>query len=102
MDKNEEISKKIEVAVDDEVAIGAYINLAFVNHSPDEFTMDFVYVPPNSPKAKLRSRIISSPSHTKRFLMALQENVRRYEEKFGTIDITSKISPGFPEGAGHA
>lgn len=102
MEKKEDISKKLEIVVDDQVACGAYVNLAMVNHSPDEFTFDFVYVPPNSPKAKLLSRIISSPSHTKRFLMALQENVRRYEEKFGPIKIEG-AAPGInSDGVGHA
>jgi len=98
----EEQGKKLEIVVDENVASGTYVNLAFVNHSPDEFTMDFIYIPPNSPKAKLNARIISSPSHTKRFLMALSENIRRYEEKFGEIDVKQAMPPKYPEGAGHA
>jgi hypothetical protein len=34
----------------------------------------------------LRSRVITSPEHAKRILRALQENLRRYEESFGTIE----------------
>jgi len=102
MEKKEDPAKKLEIVVDEETGFGTYINLALVNHSPDEFTMDFVYVPPNSPKAKLRSRIISSPSHTKRFLMALQENIRRYEEKFGVINIDTGESGKYPGEIGHA
>jgi len=41
----------------------------------------------------VRSRIITSPQHAKRFLLAMQENLRRYEERFGVIptggDLTS-------------
>jgi len=102
MEKKDDITKKLEIVVDDDVAQGAYVNLAFVNHTPDEFIMDFIYVPPNTPKAKLRFRMISSPSHTKRFLSALQENVRRYEEKFGTISVGQTMPPNYPEGVGHA
>ena len=89
--------------MDDDTAQGAYINLAMVNHSGDEFTLDFVYVPPNSPKAKLRARLISSPGHTKRLLIALQENVRRYEERFGEIDVSRGAAPtDVAKEAGHA
>ncbi len=102
MENNDNKGKKLEIVADDEVAVGIYSNLALVNHSPDEFVMDFVYVPPNAPKAKLRARIISSPSHMKRFLMALQDNVRKYEERFGKIEAGSPQARNLEEGAGHA
>ena len=102
MEKKEDISKKLEIVVDDQVATGSYINLALINHSPDEFTMDFIYVPPNSPKAKLRARVISSPAHTKRFLMALQENLRRFEEKFGVINISPNLQWTSFDNVGHS
>ena len=57
-----------------------------VNHTETEFLLDFVFVQPMDPRAKVRARIISSPKHAKRFLAALQENVTRYEERFGTIE----------------
>lgn len=102
MEDKESRGKKLEIIADDEVALGIYSNLALVNHSPDEFIMDFVYVPPNAPKARLRARIISSPSHMKRFLTAVQENVRKYEERFGTIEAGSPQARDLEEGAGHA
>jgi len=59
-----------------------------VNHTETEFTIDVMYLQPQQPRAKVRTRIISSPKHTKRLLTALQENVRRYEERFGAIDLS--------------
>jgi len=47
-----------------------------------------MYMPPHRRRAKVRARIISSPKHTKRLLVALQEQLRRYEERFGTIDLS--------------
>jgi len=44
----------------------------------------------------VRSRVISSPRHTKRLLRALEFNVRKYEERFGKID-EPEPSP-FPTG----
>lgn len=47
--------------------------------------MDFIDLQPQQPKGKVRARIVSSPSHTKRFLLVLQDNIKKYEAKFGTI-----------------
>ena len=76
---------QLEIDVDDATAQGIYANLAGVAHSETEFILDFLFLQPNQPKAKLRTRVISSPAHTKRFLAALSENIRKYEEKFGVI-----------------
>lgn len=88
---SEDISKgkhvRLQIQIDDETAQGMYINLALVNHTETEFTIDAMYVQPQQPKAKVRARLISSPQHTKRLLKALDENVRRYEDRFGEIDI---------------
>jgi hypothetical protein len=81
----------IQIQVDDEIAQGAYVNLAMVNHSETEFTLDFIYVQPQQPKAKVRARIISSPKHTKRLLDALKDNVTKYEKRFGTIDASGPL-----------
>jgi hypothetical protein len=79
---------KIQIQIEDDVAQGMYINLALVHHDENEFTLDAMYVPPHQRRAKVRARIISSPKHTKRLLLALQEQIRRYEERFGTIDLS--------------
>ncbi|MGC8867001.1 MAG: DUF3467 domain-containing protein [Elusimicrobiales bacterium] len=76
---------QIEIQADDQISQGVYTNLAGITHSETEFIFDFLFMQPNQPKAKLRARIISSPIHTKRFLLALMENIRRYEERFGKI-----------------
>jgi len=78
---------KVKIHLDDEVAQGMYVNLALVNHTETEFTIDAMYLQPQEPKARVRTRLISSPQHTKRLMVALQENVRRYEERFGPIDL---------------
>ena len=79
---------QIQIQLDEETAQGMYVNLALVNHTETEFTIDVMYLQPQQPRAKVRARMISTPIHTKRLLAALQENVRRYEERFGTIDLT--------------
>jgi|WetSurMetagenome_2_1015567.scaffolds.fasta_scaffold1234541_2 hypothetical protein len=79
---------QIQIQLDDDVAQGIYANLALVNHTETEFTIDVMYLQPQQPRAKVRARIISSPKHTKRLLMALQENLRRYEERFGQVELS--------------
>lgn len=79
---------QLQVHLDEEVAQGMYVNMAMVNHSETEFTFDFIFVQPQQPKARVRSRVITSPKHAKRFLLALQDNLARYEQRFGNIEIS--------------
>ena len=89
-DKQDNQGKQVQIQIqlDEEVAQGMYVNLALVNHTETEFTLDVMYLQPQQPRAKVRARIISTPKHTKRMFLALQENIRRYEERFGSIDLT--------------
>jgi hypothetical protein len=79
----------IQLQIDDATAQGLYTNLVMINHSENEFVFDFAYLQPSSPAAKVRARVISSPRHTKRLLLALQKNVTRYEERFGVIELSA-------------
>jgi hypothetical protein len=78
----------IEIKIDDEIAEGNFSNFTNISHSPEEFTLDFVYINPTpSPGfGKLKSRIILTPGHVKRLITALQENLDKYEERFGDIN----------------
>jgi hypothetical protein len=77
--------KKIDIKVDEQTALGQYANLAAIRHTKEEFLFDFAFVFPDGPAGKLIARLILSPAHAKRFLEALESNVRRYEENFGPI-----------------
>ena len=85
--KGEKRKMQIQIRVDEDVAQGVYANMAMVNHSDAEFTIDFVYIQPQAPQAKVRSRVITSPRHLKRLVTALQENLARYEAKYGSVDM---------------
>lgn len=78
---------QLELQIDEQTSQGTYINLALVNHTETEFIIDAAFVQPQAPQAKVRARLISSAKHTKRLMLALQENIRRYEEAYGHIDI---------------
>jgi hypothetical protein len=78
---------QLQIQLDDDVAQGMYVNMAMVNNNETEFAFDFMFIQPQVPKAKVRARIITSPKHAKRFLLALQENLAKHEQRFGSIDI---------------
>ena len=81
MKKDKTEKNNINIELDENVSQGTYSNLVIVNHSPTEFVLDFINVMPGVPKAKVRSRIILTPEHTK----ALNENLIKYEKVFGEI-----------------
>ncbi len=84
---------QLQIQLDDDVASGKYVNMALVNHTETEFTMDFIYVQPQQPRAKVASRIITNPKHMKRLWLAIQDNLAKYEAKFGPIDVTDPNTP---------
>ena len=76
---------QINIELDESMAQGIYSNLAIINHSQSEFVVDFVAIMPGVPKSKVKSRIILTPQHAKRFLKALHDNVSRFEHTHGEI-----------------
>jgi hypothetical protein len=76
---------QIQIDIDEVTAQGAYSNLVLLNHNDNEFVLDFAYVQPGAPRARVRARMIFSPRHAKRLARALEANLRRYEERFGRI-----------------
>lgn len=79
----QEQPQQIKISLDEKTAGGAYSNIAMISHTENEFVSDFVFAHP--PAGKVVSRIIMSPSHAKRFMKALGENISAFEKKFGPI-----------------
>ncbi|WP_461532330.1 DUF3467 domain-containing protein [Sinomicrobium sp.] len=84
-DQNNPNRDQIDIELDENIAEGTYSNLAIINHSVSEFVVDFISIMPGTPKAKVKSRIILTPQHAKRFLKALTDNVNRFESTHGEI-----------------
>lgn len=76
---------QINIEITEEVSEGNYANLAIITHSHAEFVIDFVNVMPGTPKSKVKSRIILTPTHAKRFMKAMIENVKKFEAVNGQI-----------------
>lgn len=89
--QDQQPQNQINIEISEEVAEGSYANLAIITHSHAEFVIDFVNVMPGTPKSKVKSRIIFTPQHAKRFMKALIENVNRYEAANGSIKDLEEI-----------
>jgi ribonuclease BN (tRNA processing enzyme) len=76
---------QLNIEIAEEVADGTYSNLVIITHSHAEFIVDFVNVMPGVPKSKVKSRIILTPQHAKRFAKALEDNIHRFEDEHGAI-----------------
>lgn len=86
-DKNKN-KGQINIELDDETAQGIYSNLAVITHSNSEFVIDFVRIMPGLPKAKVKSRIILTPEHAKRLMLALKDNIQKFESQNGKINLS--------------
>jgi hypothetical protein len=75
---------KYKIKFKDEELKGSYANMMQVSHTKEEFNLDFFSI--FEPFGILISRIISSPSHFKRMIKSLEENLKKYEGQFGEIN----------------
>ncbi len=82
MDSNEKAGG-IKIKITDEILKGVYANNMMVAHTREEFVLDFINIFP--PGGIVNARVIISPGHTKRIIAALQDNLKKYEDKFGEI-----------------
>lgn len=92
-EQNNENQLNIELSED--IAEGIYSNLAIITHSNTEFVIDYIRVMPGVPKARVKSRIVLTPEHAKRFLRALEDNIEKFEALNGRIKINDD-PPAFP------
>lgn len=80
---------KMEIKIADNLPGGQYANALQIRHNQDEFLLNFLNITP--PNGRVSGKIITSPGHFKRFVNAMQENLKKYEEVFG--DIKEASSP---------
>jgi len=88
---------QMTIELGEKEAEGIYSNLAIISHSPAEFVVDFTRVLPGVPKARVHARIVMTPVHAKLLLHALSDNVAKYENQHGEINVDSSL-PAFPPG----
>jgi hypothetical protein len=83
--KNNPQNNQLDIELSEEVADGHYANLAIITHSNQEFVVDFIKMMPGMPKAKVKTRVVLTPQHAKRFMRALNENLKKFEQLHGEI-----------------
>lgn len=65
----------------------SYANTVIISHTQSEVVMDFIQVMPNDPRARIQTRVVMTPVNAKLFLRALSENLTRFEERHGEIEV---------------
>jgi hypothetical protein len=75
--------KEIKIEFQKEIIGGVYANSLYIQHTAEEFILDFLLVAP--PAGVQTARVITSPGHMKRIISAMQENMKKYEQKYGQI-----------------
>jgi hypothetical protein len=73
----------LPIKMPESVLPGVYSNQMVVSHTREEFLMDFMNLFP--PEGIVNARVIVSPGHLKRMIRALQDNLSKYETKFGQV-----------------
>lgn len=89
-----ENKNQLQIQLRPEIADGKYSNLAMIGHTPNDFLMDFIFAAPGMPQAPVVSRVIMSPENAKKLMLALNDNIAKYEKQFGEINIKSNMGPG--------
>lgn len=90
---NQPQKKEIGIEITKETAAGNYSNMVLITHNSSEFVLDFLRMLPGYPKAQVVSRIIMTPEHTKRLLLALKDNIGKYESQHGEIRLGAPNLP---------
>ncbi len=85
MDQPKGPQQQIQVQIDEKTGQGIYSNLALISHSGAEIIIDFARMLPGMPKAVVQARIILTPQHAKSLEKALDENIKKFEARFGEI-----------------
>jgi len=84
-EKRPEQAMELKIQLDEKTADGTYTNCVGVFHNQAEFVMDFGRIVPGRPEVKVESRLITNPIAFKQIVLAMQENLGRYETAFGPI-----------------
>ena len=75
--------RELPVKMPERMLQGVYSNSMMINHTREEFVIDFINLFP--PEGVVNARVIVSPGHLKRMIRALQDNLGRYENRFGQV-----------------
>jgi len=67
-----------------------FSNFTQISHRDDEFSFSFIHMflqHTPVPQGQVTANVTVTPKHAKRILNALQDNIRKYEQKHGKIKL---------------
>ena len=82
-DKRKPQKLPFNMKISDEVAKGQYTNIFIINHTENEFILDFGFQGPGAPEVNVLNRIIVTPRQMERFALVLQESLKKYHANYG-------------------
>jgi hypothetical protein len=74
---------EIKLRMPEAVSGGVYANTMMIQHTPHEFVLDFALVTGGT--GQIVARVITSPTHMKQILKAMEDNLHKYEAAHGRI-----------------
>lgn len=80
--------QELQINIPDDLAAGVYSNMVLVWHTAYEFTLDFAAIEPtdsNRVPCRVVSRVRIPPTVIFDLMRALNENMSKYEARFGEI-----------------
>ncbi|MEI8361550.1 MAG: DUF3467 domain-containing protein [bacterium] len=73
-----------EIKISDNFAGAEYTNMAQFNHNKEEFQLVLFNIAAGT--GRVVAKTVTTPSHFKRMVLAMSDNLKKYEETFGAID----------------
>lgn len=93
MNNQADNKNQLQIQLRPEIADGKYTNLAMIGHTPNDFLIDFIFAAPGMPQAPVVSRVIMTPENAKKLMLALNDNIKKFENQFGEIKLHNNIGP---------
>lgn len=75
--------QKQEIKIADNIPGAEYANAMQVNHNKDEFQLMFLSI--MGMTGRVTGKIMTNPGHFKRMVNAMNDNLKKYEDRFGEI-----------------
>lgn len=69
-----------------------YCNAITIAQSAHDVTLDFIHVVTGAGSARVQSRVVMLPAQAKMLMRMLEQNIAKYEERFGEIRVGANNS----------
>ncbi len=79
-----------QIKIADNIPGAEYANAMQINKGRDEFQLMFLNL--FGPSGRVSAKIITSPGHFKKMITAMNDNLKKYEDKFGQIKEVESIN----------